>query len=114
MRYVVERIVDEEAQFGYYPQLVAHACAQFVAYGLLVRRNVLYQLVGLFRGEYAQVGRADAQVGTDAAARNAHHDAAHRARLRLEYQAELLLKQPGYAVLSCFLHFIVTFVYFFE
>ena len=47
MGYVVKRVVNEETQFWYDAQLVAHARAQFVAYGLLVRRDVLYEFVGL-------------------------------------------------------------------
>ena len=40
---IVKRVVDEEAQLGDNSQLVSHARTQFVAYGFLVSRDVLYQ-----------------------------------------------------------------------
>ena len=83
---IIKRVIDKEAQLGDNSQLVSHARTQFVAYGFLVSRDVLYQFFRLLGRKYAQICRADAKVGTDAAARNAHHRAPHASCLRLEYQ----------------------------
>jgi hypothetical protein len=39
--YIVERVVDEETQFGHYTQLMAHALSERIAYLLIASLNVL-------------------------------------------------------------------------
>ena len=104
MLYVVERVVNEEAQLGNDAQLVSDACTQFVAYGLGIGIDVVDDLFAPFGGEDAQISGADAQVGTDACACHRHHDASHHACLALEDEAKLFLQQSCYTVLSCLLH----------
>jgi len=60
---VVEGVVDEELQFGDDAELVAYAVAQFEADAALVVVEVLDDLRGLLRGEDADVGPGDAEVG---------------------------------------------------
>ena len=104
VRYVVERIVDEEFEFGYNAQLVPHVLSQLEADSLDVGVDVGEQLFGFLRGEYAEIRLANAQVGTYAAFAYRHNHAARCARLFFEYGAQLLLQQPGYLVLSCGFH----------
>ena len=104
MFYIVEAVVDKEAQFGYDAQLIMYARAQFVAYGLDVAFDIFEQLFTFFRGENAEVGGADAEIGLHACTCYAHHYAVHHSRLRLENKAQLFLQKSGDAVLSCFLH----------
>ena len=61
---VVEGVVDEELQLGYDAELVAHACAEFVAHLPGVGVDVVEYFVGALRGEYAQVAAGYAEVGT--------------------------------------------------
>lgn len=84
---IVETVVDEKAKLGNNAQLIVHALAQFVADGFLVSRDVFDEFLGLFRGENAQIGRANAKVGRHAGARYRNHNAMHGARLTLKNKA---------------------------
>ena len=88
---IVETVVDEETQFGHDSQLIVHACAQLVTNGLGVVLDVAEYLFAFFRGKYAEIGGADAEVGGDARSGYADHHAVHHAGLRLEDEAELFL-----------------------
>ena len=101
---IVEGVVDEEAKFGDDAQLVVYTLSQFVADGLLVGIDVLQQLFPLFRREYAEIRRADAEVGAYLHTCDTDQYAVHHACLRLEDARQLLLEEACYAVLSCFLH----------
>src|SRR3712207_433778 len=105
--YVVQTVVDEEAQLRNDTQLIAHSLAQIVAYGLLVGDDVLEYLLTFIAGENAQIGGANAEVGTYFHPGDAHHDAVHHAGLTLKNGRQLLLQQARYTILSCFLHNII-------
>ena len=71
MFYIVEAVVDKEAQFGNDAHLIVNAGAQLIAYGFHILAHIFEQLVTLFTRENAQIGRANTQIGTYFRPRNA-------------------------------------------
>ena len=103
---VIQRIIDEELEFGDDAELLADAGAEFVANLTLVGVDILHDFLCLLAGEDAEIDAAHAQVGADAADADAHQHASHRTRLLLKDIAQLLLNESGYFVLSCCFHLI--------
>ena len=101
---VVEGVVDEELEFGYDAQLVAHTGAQFVANLTGVGVDVIQNFLGTLRGEDAEVAAGNAQVGTDAHGTDGDQHAMGGLRLPLEDVAKFLLYETGYFLLSCCFH----------
>ena len=100
---VVERVVDEKLQFRDDTQLVSHAFAQFETQGGGVGVDVAHDFFAALRGKYAQVGAADAHVGTNVGFAHADEHAVHGFRLKEEYFAQLLLEEAGdFLLAGCF------------
>ena len=88
---IVHRIVDEELQFGDDAQLEPYACAQFVAYACVLLVDGIQNFFRTFRGEYADVGAADAHVGADVGLGDADNHSVHAFGILLEDVAEFFL-----------------------
>ena len=108
MFHVVQAVVHEELELWDDAELLAYAGTEFEANLLLVRVDVLHNLLSLFAWEDAEIDAAHAQVGTDAASADAHQHPSHRTRLLLEDIAQLFLNESGYLVLSGCFHLTFT------
>ena len=100
---VVEGVVDEELEFGYDAQLVAHTGAQFVANLTGVGVDVIQNFLGTLRGEDAEVAAGNAQVGTDAHGTDGDQHAAEGLSFFLKHVAQFFLSETRDFLLSgCF------------
>ena len=88
---IVQAIVYEELEFGDDAELMAHAFAEFKSNGWDITVDVCHNLFAALRGEDAEIGAADAHVGTDVRFAHADEHAVHGFRLKEEYFAQLLL-----------------------
>lgn len=104
MLYIVERVVEVEAQLRDYSQLVVYPSAKVVAYRLLVGIDVLEQLLRLLRREDAEIGRADTEVRAYTYTCDTYQYTMSLACLTLKDSRKFLLKESCYSVLSCLLH----------
>ena len=75
---IVQAIVYEELEFGDDAKLMAHALAEFKTNGGDIAVDVGHNLFAAFRGEYAEIGAANAHVGADIALAHRNECASHR------------------------------------
>ena len=75
---IVQAIVYEELEFGDDTELMAHALAEFKSNGWDIAVDVCHNLFAALRGEYAEIGAADAHVGADVALAHRNERACHR------------------------------------
>ena len=101
---VVERIVDEEFQFGDDAQLIAQATAQLVAQFAHIAVDILQYLGRALRREDAEIAAAHAEVGTDTYGADRYEYAVEGGRLFLEYIAQFLLDEARDFLLSGGIH----------
>ena len=101
---VVERIVDKESEFGSFAKLIAHTLCKLVTHAAGTVVDALNDFVGTLRGENAEVGAGDAQVGLHAHCAHRHQHTAHLSSLHTENLAKLLLEEACYFLLSCSFH----------
>ena len=75
---IVQAIVYEELEFGDDAELMAHALAEFKTNGGDIAVDVGHNLFAALRGEYAEIGAADAHVGADVALAHRNERTSHR------------------------------------
>ena len=75
---IVQAIVYEELEFGDDAELMAHALAEFKTNGWDIAVDVGHNLFAALRGEYAEIGAANAHVGADVALAHRNECACHR------------------------------------
>ena len=101
---VVERIVDEEFQFGDDAQLIAQATAQLVAQFAHIAVDIVKDFGRALRWEDAEIAAAHTEVGTDTYSADRHKYAVEAGRLFLEYIAQFLLDEARDFLLSSGIH----------
>lgn len=101
---VVQRIVNEETQFGDDAELLSASFAQFVAHATHVCHDVIECLFRFFGREYTQIGAANAQIRADVNLAYAHEHTARLCGLQAENVAEFLLYESFYTFLPCRFH----------
>ena len=101
---IVERIVNEEFQFGDDAELVAQALSQFVAEFAYVPVDVVQNFFGTLAGKDAQIASAHTEVGTDADCADRDQHAMEACRLFLENVTQFFLDEAGYFLLSGGIH----------
>ncbi len=75
---IVQAIVYEELEFGDDAELMAHALAEFKTNGGDIAVDVGHNLFAALRGEYAEIGAANAHVGADVALAHRNERTCHR------------------------------------
>lgn len=78
---IVQTIVYEELEFGDDAELMAHSLTEFKTNGRDIAVDVGHNLFAALRGEYAEIGAADAHVGADVALAHRNERACHRLSL---------------------------------
>ena len=101
---VVERIVDEEFQFGDDAQLIAQATAQLVTQFAHIAVDVLKDFGRTLRWKDAEIAATHAEVGADTYGADRHEYAVETGCLFLEYIAQFLLDEARDFLLSSGIH----------